>query len=546
MADGGLIDTSSEVAAMLRHWRLHPVDMVWDVFKVKELDWWQGETLTCFPTERRIALIACKGPGKTATLTWCGWNFLLCYDSPKVVGTSITGDNLQDGMWSEMSKWQQRSPLLTQAFKWTKTRIEARHAPANWWMSARTWAKSANPEEQANTMAGLHDDNILVLLDEVSDYPDGVVVAADAILANADAKEGLNAHLLIAGNPTRKDGPLYRAHERRKSGDPADNRGLWKVINITGDPDDPRRASRVSKEWAQDLINEYGRDHSWVMVNVLGQFPNSALNSLLSHEEVTASMARPLPDVATLRALPDARIVGADVARWGDDENVLARRVGMFMFPLEGKREINGIQGAAWVEPYLSQFFGGATDPDATKYEADAAMVDGTGGYGSSWIDQLGADGRSPYDVQFAGAADNPAKFGNKRAEMYWRLAEAVKAGLKLPDCNLLKQELVTMRYYYVGDRIFIEDKKQVKARLGRSPDRADAVALTFAFLIPAKSRDGERGLSPHLFARAAQLNRERASASGAPKRDEYDIGARMEQVFRGTDDYDPFREDNR
>jgi phage terminase large subunit len=88
-----------------------------------EPDAWQVEFLRAFVKNQRLALKACKGPGKSAALAWVGWNFLLTRPHPKVVCTSITGQNLKDGLWTEMSKWQQKSPLLSKAFTWAAERI---------------------------------------------------------------------------------------------------------------------------------------------------------------------------------------------------------------------------------------------------------------------------------------------------------------------------------------------------------------------------------------------------------------------------------------
>ena len=63
--------------------------------------------------------------------------------------------------------------------------------------------------------------------------------------------------MVQAGNPTRLDGPLYRACVQDKA--------LWKVITITGDPDNPARCSLVRLDWAQQEIAKYGRDNPWVM-----------------------------------------------------------------------------------------------------------------------------------------------------------------------------------------------------------------------------------------------------------------------------------------
>jgi hypothetical protein len=57
-----------------------------------------------------------------------------------------------------MAKWQARSPMLTAMFEWTRTRIFNRKRPETWWMSARSWAHTADKARLGQTLAGLHSD----------------------------------------------------------------------------------------------------------------------------------------------------------------------------------------------------------------------------------------------------------------------------------------------------------------------------------------------------------------------------------------------------
>jgi phage terminase large subunit len=199
-------------------------------------DPWQREVFDYWDAgEQRIAMQACKGPGKTALLAILIWHFLATRPFPKVACTSISGDNLSDCLWTELAKWQQKAPFLVRAFEWTKTRIECRDHRETWWCSARTWSKSANAEEQGKTLAGLHGDYLLFVLDETGGMPEAIMVAAEAALAS-----GTEVRIVQAGNPIQCEGPLWVAANR--------DRRLWKIVEITGDPDDPRRSPRIDIE----------------------------------------------------------------------------------------------------------------------------------------------------------------------------------------------------------------------------------------------------------------------------------------------------------
>ena len=449
------------IADKIRAWRQKPSSMVRELFGV-EPDAWQEEILDIFPTKPRIAMQACKGPGKSTVLAWLAWNFLLTRPHPKIAATSISADNLADGLWTEMAKWQAKSILLQQTFTWTKTRIFANDHPETWFMTARTWSRSADKDQQANTLAGLHADYILFILDESGGIPEAVMAAAEAALST-----GIEMHILQAGNPTHLDGPLYRAAtlERR----------LWYIKEITGDPDDPQRSPRVSIQWAKDQIEKYGRDNPWVLVNVFGKFPPSSINSLIGPDEVVEAMGRfyrqhDIGDVAL--------VLGVDVAREGDDSSVIFPRRGIQAFMPKKYRNIDSTQGAGIVSRMWD---------DQT---VDMAFIDNTGGFGSGWIDQLRLLGKTPVGIHFSSEAHQKERYYNKRTEMYFDAVQWIKDGGALPNVPELVAALTRTTYSFSKDRLLLEPKEIVKVKLGYSPDDADAFALTFAEPVTPKRRD--------------------------------------------------------
>lgn len=451
--------------ATRERWKESPDAFVREMFGVIP-DPWQDEVLQAFPTHQRLAMKACKGPGKTAVEAWLAWNFLLTRREPKIAATSITADNLADNLWSEMAKWQQRSPYLKDNFQWTKSRIFARDHPETWWMSARTWNRSADRSQQGNTLAGLHADHILFILDESGGIPDAVMATAEAALASC-----VEGHIVQAGNPTHLDGPLYRActSERR----------LWHVTEITADPDDPRRATRVKAAWAREQIEKYGRDNPWVLVNVFGAFPPGSLNALIGPDEcreATKRFYRP-EDYRD-----QARVLGVDVARFGDDASVIFPRHGLVALAPQKFRNIDGTQGAGIVARKLQD------------WQADAVFIDDTGGWGASWIDNLRRLGHQPIGIGFASRPNDP-RYDNKRTEMYFEAIDWIRRGGALPpDCPELIAALSQTTYSFRGDRMLLEPKEQVKARLGYSPDDADAFVLTFAQPVAGRSAGGRAG----------------------------------------------------
>jgi len=113
------------------------------------------------------------------------------------------------------------------------------------------------------------------------------------------------------------------------------------------------------------------------------------------------------------------------------------------------------------------------------KWGTEVELLDATGGFAAGASDVLRANGHAPIDVQFAAPAFDP-RFKNRRAEIWWAMAEWVKRGGALPDLPELVAELTQPTYMFLNGKLQLEEKDQNKKRLGRSPDRADALALTF------------------------------------------------------------------
>lgn len=435
----------------LKKWREDPVSFVVECFGAQP-DPWQIDVLKAFPQNNRVAMKAAKGCGKSTILAWLAWNFLATRPHPKIAATSITADNLADGLFPEMAKWQARSAFLTEAFEWTKTRIFAKESPENWFLSARTWPRTANTTQQADTLAGLHADYLLFILDEVGGIPDSVMAAAEAGLAT-----GIETKIIMAGNPTHLEGPLYRAC--------TSERHLWWVAEITGDPDDPKRSSRISIQWAREQIEKWGKDSPWTLVNVFGRFPPSSLNTLLGPDEVQAAMNRHVPKD---KYEWSQKRIGVDVARFGSDMTVLFPRQGLAAFNPVEMRNARTNEIAARIVAAKA------------KWGSELEFVDDTGGWGAGVIDSLIQAGYPAMPINFSGKPMDP-RYLNKRCEMHFLMAEWIKRGGALPKIPQLARELTTPTYCFQNGKFCIEEKAQIKDRLGFSTDYSDSLALTFA-----------------------------------------------------------------
>lgn len=173
--------------------------------------------------------------------------------------------------------------------------------------------------------------------------------------------------------------------------------------------------------------------------------------------------------------------VGADIARGGKDRMSIAKFYDTWLAPIEthpGVSVTNGPKGAALLLPYAGVPLG-----------VDVISI------GSSVYDSLQANDVPVAGINFGAGApeflrtrNGNLKFKNIRAAAYWKLREALDPahgdGLALPDDPELREELCAPRFEVTAQGIQIEPKDAIKQRLGRSPDKADAVALAYYTLI--------------------------------------------------------------
>ncbi len=149
---------------------------------------------------------------------------------------------------------------------------------------------------------------------------------------------------------------------------------------------------------------------------------------------------------------------------------VFARRRGLKCYPLESiSSDIYGPELASKIA-FMQQDQG-----------IERVFVDNTGGYGSSVIDSLGLFPNLDITPIVYNAKANDKRYFNKRTEMWVRMRDWIRKGGCLPKDPQLSEELMMPKLIFHGGVFRLEEKEQIKSRLGRSPDKADALAQTFA-----------------------------------------------------------------
>lgn len=164
----------------------------WEMFKFIP-DKWQDDVFCDIVTDNRITVKSGQGVGKTAITAIILLWFLSCFSYPRIVATAPTKQQLNDVLWSEVAKWQEKSPVLKKILKWTKTYVYMKGHDKRWFAVAKTATKPEN-------MQGFHEDNMLFIVDEASGVADAIM---EAILGTLS---GENNKLLMLGNPTKTSG----------------------------------------------------------------------------------------------------------------------------------------------------------------------------------------------------------------------------------------------------------------------------------------------------------------------------------------------------
>lgn len=218
-------------------------------------------------------------------------------------------------------------------------------------------------------------------------------------------------------------------------------------------------------------------------------FSIAAENTLLGGDDIEAACKR---SYSEMDVVGSTCVMGVDVARFGGDRSVIAVRRGLVMMePIV----FNSID---------TMTLAGAVIKAKERFKPDAIFID-SGAMGAGVIDRIRQLGHSCMDVAFGGKAIDSNKYSNRRAEMYFRLADAIKkGGTSLPDVPTLREELANVYYTYdPSGRLKLKGKEDIKALLGRSPDMADAFALTYAESV-VRRKDVE---SPLFNGRGAMSN---------------------------------------
>jgi len=198
----------------------------------------------------------------------------------------------------------------------------------------------------------------------------------------------------------------------------------------------------------------------------LGGFVDTVGDKLFRYTAVKDAMERKQADVDR----SGVYIFSADVARYGNDSSVMFKRRGYDVYEMQVFNNINTME-------YANRIAGEIRKSDRAP---DAVFID-TIGVGAGVMDRVKEQGYRAIDANVSNKAQEMELYANKRAEMYFELKEFIEKGGRIPNDEELMEELLNISYVYTETgKIRIVKKEILKEELGRSPDKADALALSF------------------------------------------------------------------
>jgi len=413
----------------------------------------------------REAVASGRGIGKSALVSW----LVIWMLTTRIGSTTIVSANseaqLRSVTWAEITKWLAMA-LNSHWFEIAATRImpakwltelverDLKKGTRYWSVEGRLWS-----EENPDAYAGVHNhDGVMLVFDEASGIPDSIWSVSDGFFTENTPHR---FHLAFS-NPRRNTGYFYETFNSK--------RAFWRQRNI-----DARDVEGTDKNLYQRIIDEYGADSYQANVEVYGQFPSEGDDQFIGVNLVDDAMARPKYKDASAPIT-----IGVDPARFGSDATVIAVRQGRDIIALKRHRGADTMEVVGHVIEAIEE------------YKPALVCID-EGGLGAGVVDRLKEQRYKVRGVNFGNKAAKQIMYGNKRAEIWAAMRDWLKDA-SLPQDRFLKTDLIGPRTKPDSKgTIFLESKKDMKARGLASPDAADAIALTFAFPVASREYRGER-----------------------------------------------------
>lgn len=412
--------------------------------------------------------------------------------------------NLEKLLWGEIGSLLEKHSALFENDDLKNLHVAR---SANTFLTGVSVPSSGTAAQREGKFSGKHSPNLLFILDEGDAIPDEVYRGIESCLS------GGHGRLLVMFNPRAEQGAPYRmirdrvANVVELSAFAHPNVLTGKNI-ISGAVDRPTTIRRIN-QWTRPLSDKERPDNTcfelphflegtttidqagralpplrggWYKIiepafsyMVLGRYPSQGSASLISREWIDRARARWDSYVAENGERPPAgttAVMGQDVGEFGTDANVSCFRYGGFVERLVAWSGVDTIiTGNRATEEYKARSVR-FCNVDATGIGAGVAPH----------MKTLGCRANAVKVASSPTQKTDMGEFKNMRSQLWWAMREWLRtdAGAMLPPDDMLLEELAIPTYEVIGSRIEVMRKPIMRELLKRSPDRADALCLSF------------------------------------------------------------------
>lgn len=323
--------------------------------------------------------------------------------------------------------------------------------------------------EQPEAFQGVRAAKMMVIADEASGIEDVIFHTIDGNMAGG-------GKFLLTGNPTRSVGyfresmrsPRFRCHRLAATDSPNVIAGRVVIPGI------------ATRDWVDERKREWGEDSPLYKIHVLGEVAEGEEGRLFTEEMISAATAE-----ATYKSTPATGrvIIGIDPA--GDsgdgDESAFVVRRGNKITRIHTRRGLTE-------DGHLIEALGLiAQERVGERAEKPLIVLDRDGYVGARVYGAFTAyrmQHESTFDLLGVRTGERarrkPLEIDRVRDEVWLALRDAFRDGLTFPDDVKLTAELSIVKLeQHISGRSKVTPKDEFRKLLNRSPDRADALALT-------------------------------------------------------------------
>lgn len=404
----------------------------------------QADILRAVCAHRRVAVRSGHKCGKsTAVAILCLW-WVCTRPRARVVFTAASARQVRSILWKEIRR-------LYHGARWP-IGGEMHEGPENGLQFKDGREIVGFSTDDPERMAGFSGPNMLFVVDEASGVPDAIFEAIEGNRAGG-------ARVVMISNPTQTSGVFYEAFHGT----------FWFLIHVSSEEaadECVEGLGLATRDWVDEKRAEWGEDDPRFAVRVRGDFPMQGDDCMVPLALVEAAMAREPNPVGEA-------CLGVDVARYGTDSSVIAPAVGMTVLPLRTVKGFDVVEVAGVVLEEAEKL--GATRGIKVTVRVDTASM----GAGVADIVRR-AEGfcLEVVDV-FASSSSTDPSYSRQRDQIWASLVAFLRQGGVLPADETLRSDIVAPKYGFdVQGKIKVESKVELRKRIGRSTDRADAVGL--------------------------------------------------------------------